>query len=866
MNLLPSATTWRAALLALVLSPSGILAAQTATNAQSYTPARSTAAPAVPSIAAVRTDQPVELDGRDEEAVWRSAPAVSEFRESRPSENAEPKQRTEFRVAYDPDNLYVFVRAFDTHPDSIIRLLSRRDDQTASDQIIVMVDSYRDRRTGFEFVVNPAGVKADYAIYNDGEEDSAWDAVWDVATQVDSLGWTAEYRIPFSQLRFAPAGSVTFGILVWRTLQRHTAQLTWPLYRPSRTGFVSQFGELTGLTGLASPRRAEVAPYILTQNEPLLAAGGVERHQKVAVGGDLKYAVASNLTLTATVNPDFGQVEADPGVLNLSAFETFFSERRPFFVAGAGLFDFRINCFIVVDCNTGEGMFYSRRIGRSPRLADTYGDASSPTATRILGAAKLTGRLPGGLSVGFLDAVTRREHGVADATIEPTSNYAVLRANQDYSGGNGSVGLILTGVNRSLDEFTEGTLHQSAYAGGLDARRRLGNYEVSGSLMGSRVAGDAAAVALTQREAVHYYQRPDDDLEFDPTRTSLAGYAGEVRFGKVGGQRSRFETGYARRSAGFDVNDLGFLRRADEQTWTNWFAFRWNEPNRVFQRLNWNFNWWQYWSLEGLPTDRAFNTNVHTQFNNRWWFHLGGTIGVGDVYCNRNCTRGGPALKVDPSFSPWGGIEGDNRKALVPSFWVNYTRADGGRSEFLNLNPSLSAKVSTRFSTSLSLNYSRNRDDSQWFGNFTDDAGVEHFTFADLDQKTLGLTWRLNYTFTPSASFQLYANPFISKGTYTRVRELADPRADEYDDRFQPYADPAVADDPGGFNFKAFRSNAVFRWEYRPGSTLFLVWSQGREQSAPIAGNDSFWGDLDQLFSQRADNVFLVKVSYWLSR
>lgn len=818
------------------------------------------------SVAATRTEQPVVLDGRADDPVWQTAPAVGGFREARPSEDADPKQRTEFRVAYDPHNLYVLVRAFDTHPDSIIRLLSRRDDQTASDQIIVMIDAYHDRRTGYEFVVNPAGVKADYAIYNDGEEDGAWDAVWDVATLTDSLGWTAEYRIPFSQLRFAAAESVTFGFSVWRMLQRHTAQLTWPLYRPSRTGFVSQFGTLTGLDGLASPRRAEVAPYVLTQNEPLAVASGIERHQRISVGGDLKYAVASNLTLTATVNPDFGQVEADPAVLNLSAFETFFSERRPFFVAGAGLFDFRVNCFVVVDCNTGEGLFYSRRIGRSPRLAGRYGDASSPTATRILGAAKLTGRLPGGLSVGFLDAVTDRVGGVGAATIEPTTNHAVLRANQDYAGGNGSVGLILTGVHRSLDEWTEDFMHKDAYTGGLDARRRFGRYEVSGSLMASRVSGTPEAIALTQREPVHYFQRPDDDVAFDPTRTSLSGYSGELRFAKVGGVRTVFETGYGRRSAGFDINDLGFLRRADQQTWTTWFALRFNEPNRVFQRLNWNFNWWQYWTLDGLPTDRAFNTNVHTQFNNRWWLHLGSTIAVGQTFCDRGCTRGGPSLKVEPHLAPWAGIEGDGRRDLMPALWMNYWRGDGGRSSSLNLNPSLRFRVSTRFSTTLGVNYTRNDNDSQWFGNFSDAGGTEHFTFAQLNQRTLGVTWRLNYTFSPSASFQLYANPFVSKGTYSRVRELADPRADSYDDRYQPYSDAAVADDPGGFNVKQFRSNAVFRWEYRPGSTLFLVWSQGRAHSAPVMGGETFWGDFDQLFAQRADDVFLVKVSYWLSR
>jgi hypothetical protein len=816
------------------------------------------------SVAATRAAIAPVLDGRDDDAVWRGITPTSGFREARPSEDGTPKQETAFRVAYDAENLYVFVRMFDTAPDSIAALMTRRDEGSASDHVTVMIDSYHDRRTGFEFIVNPLGVKGDYAIYNDGEEDGAWDAVWDVATRIDSAGWTAEYRIPFSQLKFSQADELTFGFLVWRNLQRYTAQSSWPLYRQSRPGFVSQFGELTGLRGIANPRRAEIAPYVLAQNEPRAGAAPGDRRQRYEVGGDLRYAVTSNFALNATVNPDFGQVEADPAELNLSAFESFFGERRPFFVAGSNLFDFRVNCFIVVDCGTGEGLFYSRRIGRSPELAGRYGDATTPTSTRILGAAKLTGRTASGLSIGLLDAVTDRVAGVNDATAEPTTNYSVLRINQDFDGGNTSVGLMATGVNRSLDASSEAYMHGSAYSAGLDARRRFGKFEVSGSVMASRVTGTAEAIALTQQRPAHYYQRPDDNLVFDPTRTSLSGGSVELRFAKTGGERSRFEMGYGRRTPGFEINDIGFLRRADEQSWTNWYALRWNTPNAVFQRLNWNFNLWHYWTLEGLLTDRAFNTNVHVQFNNRMWLHLGGTIALGDMYCARNCTRGGPALRVEPNFSPWMGIEGDNRKAVVPSVFLNYTRTDGGRTTFFNVSPTVRLKVADRFSTSLSANYSDNTDDSQWYANVTDDAGI-HYTFAELAQKTLGLTWRLNYTFSPTATLQWYANPFISKGRYSRVRELADPRAENYDGRFQPW-DGAGSSDPGGFNVKEFRSNAVFRWEYMPGSTLFLVWSQGRSEFAPRMGDASFGNELGDLFGQRADDRFLVKVSYWWNR
>ncbi len=807
------------------------------------------------------------IDGRDNDSIWSITPPITGFLESRPTEGAPPRLETEARVAYDARNLYVFVRAFDPHPDSIVRQLGRRDDYTASDRIILMLDSYHDRRTGYEFAVNPAGVKADYAIFNDGDEDRAWDAIWDVSTRVDSLGWTAEYRIPLSQLRYNAGGDGTFGILIWRDIQRYTAVMTWPLYRPSRSGFTSQFGELTGLTGLGGTGRAEFTPYVVTKNVQGPASSGFGRDQKVTAGGDVKYRLASNLLLNATINPDFGQVEADPSELNLGAFETFFSERRPFFVEGKGLFTFSVNCVIVVDCNTGEGLFYSRRIGRSPQLAPVYGNDASASATRILGAAKATGRLPGGFSLGVLDAVTDHIDGPGGTTLEPAANYGVVRANQDYNGGDGSIGFMLTAVNRFTDSSSSPYLHRSAYAAGLDARHRFnGRYEVSSSFDVSRVAGSAEAIARTQRTSVHLYQRPDDDLAFDSTRTSLTGTNMEFRFAKVGGRVLRFETAYQRRTPGFEINDVGFLRQADFQAWTTWAALAFRTPNRVFQQLRWNFNNWEYWNVAGLPTERAFNTNVHTQFNNRWWFHGGGTLGqLGSTYCDR-CARGGPAIRQDPYIAPWMGIEGDDRHALVPYLWGNYFLGDGGRSERISLSPELDFKVSTRFTTSLSVDYSHNRDDNQYFGTFTGAGGASHYTFAHLEQETLGLTWRLGYTFTPEATLQVYASPFVSRGTYSNVRELASPRADDYDARYQPYADPAVAADPGGFNFRQFRSNMVFRWEYRPGSTLFLVWSQGRQAFDPVAGDRSFGGDLNDLLGRRADDTFLVKLSWWFGQ
>src|SRR5256714_10611348 len=430
---------------------------------------------------AVRATSPVVIDGRADDAVWRLAPAITQFREFQPKEDGDPRFATEAKVAYDDRNIYVFIPAFDPHPDSILKLLARRDVRAATDQLKIIIDSYHDRRSGFEFAVNPAGVKRDYAMYNDSQEDDAWDAVWDAATQVDSLGWTAEFRIPLSQLRYVPRATNTFGFAVWRDIQRYSERVSWPVYRGSQAGISSQLGVLTGLDGLPSPRRPEVAPYVVTKNVSVANGAAFDRSQKVTGGADLKYGLTSSLTLDATINPDFGQVEADPAVLNLTAFETFFQERRPFFVQGAGIFRFDVNCSAVNDCNTGEGLFYSRRIGRAPQV--DYGDLNPPTATTILGAAKLTGRLPGGQTVGVLDAVTRREVATVDRTIEAPTHYAAVRIQQDLRNSESGVGAMITAVNRSLDQWTDGSLRSSAYVGAFDFRHRfLGRrYQISGS-------------------------------------------------------------------------------------------------------------------------------------------------------------------------------------------------------------------------------------------------------------------------------------------------------------------------------------------------------------------------------------------------
>ncbi|MGH9201105.1 MAG: DUF5916 domain-containing protein, partial [Vicinamibacterales bacterium] len=498
---------------------------------------------------AVRAPQTPNIDGRNDDAVWQSAPKFSEFRQFEPRVDTTPSFKTEFQVGYDTKHLYVFVRMFDPHPDSIMHALSRRDVRGPSDQIKLIIDSYGDKRTGFEFAVNPDGVKRDFTIVNDGDEDGSWDGIWDVATLVDSLGWTAEYRIPLSQLRYARAASHSFGFGIWRDIERYRERVSWPLWSPTRTGLSSQLGSLTGLEGITTARRLELTPYTVTRNVQRTSSNSrYERDQEITGGADLKLGLTPNITLDATVNPDFGQVEADPAVVNLTAFETFFSERRPFFVEGTGLYQFSLNCYIVVDCSTNEGLFYSRRIGRAPSLSGVYGDAETVRSTSILAATKLTGRSRRGLSFGLLEAVTEEEKSGAGRTVEPFANYAVMVAQQDLRGGDAGVSVIATAVNRSLNDLTEPFLHNSAYTAGATFRNRFGKrqYELAGQLAASVVNGSREVIYRTQRSPVHYYQQPGDDLEVDSGRTSLSGHAEQIKFGKYGGGITRFETSVVR--------------------------------------------------------------------------------------------------------------------------------------------------------------------------------------------------------------------------------------------------------------------------------------------------------------------------------
>ncbi len=805
----------------------------------------------------------VQVDGNLTDAAWQSAPTLTNFVQREPNEGAAPSFQTEARIAYDATNLYVAVRAFDTRPALLVGHLSRRDENSPSDWIRVLIDSYHDRRTAYEFAVNPAGVKQDKYWYNDRDEDLSWDAVWDVQVARDEQGWRAEFKIPFSQLRFDPKSTTEFGLALVRQIGRLNETSTWPLLARSANGYVSSFGELTGLRLSASTKRLELTPYVVSQvvtdrtepDNPLVTP----TDPGASAGVDLKYGLTPGLTLTATVNPDFGQVEADPAVVNLTAFETFFPERRPFFVEGGGIFRFDINC----SDDVCSGLFYSRRIGRAPQgdvEAPDEGYIAAPTQTTIIGAAKVTGRARG-FSIGALNAVTAEETAVVadglqstERGVEPLTSYSVVRARREFT-NQSSLGFMGTATNRQITPDLN-TLAGQAYTGGVDWDWRLHpNYSLAGYWAGSTIHGSAEAIDELQTNNVHALQRPGSGLDYDPTRTSLNGHSGLVSLSKIGGEHVRFNSNGGFKTPGFDINDVGFLFRADERFMSNWLQWRNQRPSRYFRSYSVNFNQWRGWNFDGDLIFGGGNINAHAVFANNW--RTGGGFNLEDRLFDDRLTRGGPGGYQNAGWNLWQYVGTDDRKAVSLQSFQNY-RSDRHGSERFSAEPRLTVRPSSALSLSGGMRVEHNIDDSQWIEEV--DSPDPHYVFGHLEQTTLGVVARGSYTITPQLSIQIYAEPFVSAGHYTSFKELVDGRADRYEDRYAPFT---YADNPD-FNFKSFRTTNVLRWEFRPGSTLFVVWQQGRENETEN-GDFRYRRDFSGIFGLPSKNVFLVKMAYWIN-
>ncbi|MEO7359395.1 MAG: DUF5916 domain-containing protein [Gemmatimonadaceae bacterium] len=843
-----------ASVLALALPVIGCsrLSAQT-----TVTPEAAAAQPVRPSLPettarAVRAVRAPVIDGHDDDAVWASALPMTEFRQFDPAENTPPTFRTEARIAFDDRYLYVHVRAFDPHPDSIVSLLSRRDVKTSSDQITIIIDAFHDRRTGVQLAVNPAGVKRDFSVYSDATADATWDGVWDVATSTDSAGWQAEFRVPFTQLRFSTGDSLSIGFGVWRDIARLNQRDAWPVYRASARTLMSQMGTVTGIEHIKPVRRLELQPYAVVKSAPdPFRALGVNKSQ-VSGGLDVKAGLTPNVTVDATVLPDFGQVEADPAVLNLSAFEIRFDERRTFFQEGAGLYKCGGPC---------EGFFYTRRIGRTPQLRSRSTDAAF---TNILGAAKITGRFDNGVAFGVVNAVTEQVQGTNNTTIEPRTNYFVARGLRELRGGRTQFGFQLTDVRRDLDAFTSPLLRRSATGGALQGYTRFAHdkWELMGYTGFGQVAGSANAIALTQTSSVHYFQRPDHEATYDPTRTTLAGHAFGLSLKQVGG-RIRYENFLRWASSGLELNDLGFVMLVNDAQIRQSLDFRQLQPSRLFRSSFSTMSLESHWTTGGLLAAQTLSVHTSASLKNNWGGAITSSLSdAGGTHCV-SCARGGPALRQSMKQNIRFDIVGDPRPLIVPRAAFRVGTSDEGRSWYRGGDAGVDVRVASRFSISAAAALDHVINDQQWVANFGAPlSDTTHYTFARLQQNILSVTSRINWTATPTLSVQVYAQPFVSSGAFDNWRELASPRNAQYDARFRPYGNGAI---PRGFNSKQFNSNVVVRWEYRPASTLFVVWQQGRTQQDRNLGMFGAGRDLNDLFGTKSANTVLVKMSYWFN-
>jgi len=904
--------------LALLLVLPGLAAAQDGTTNRSSS---GSSGPAVtppagapdhdrlaPRGVALRVEAEIDIDGRLDEEAWSRATPITEFTQRQPDEGRPATQRTEIRILHDGETLFIGARMYDEEgADGVVSRLVRRDADAQSDRLLITLDPFLDHNTQVMFGINPAGVRSDAL-----DHDDSWDPVWRADTDIDGEGWTAEIAIPFSQLRFPRDAAREWGLQIQRTVNRLNEESVWSFWRLNDQGGASRFGHLEGMTEIqASTNRLEILPYAVSQldvNGTNLAAdpftGDTETNYRV--GADFKYLLTSNLTLSATVNPDFGQAEVDPAVVNLSAFETFFPEKREFFIEGRDKFGF--GNFWCIFCSNASSldMLFSRRIGRQPGAGFLAGGAGEfadvPDASTILGAAKITGRA-GNTSIGVLGALTQREKARVidegqrfEQEVEPLTSYGVARVSQDFLDGDLQIGGIATSVIRNFDDPELATLMNDHSEGlGMDAEYWWGDrtYHVLFQSAFTNISGTPEAILRSQRSSARYFQRPDREHgsnglfsdRFDPTLTSMRGWGTYARIAKDGGDW-RWETQMNVRSPGFENNDIAFLTRTD-YVWMNGnISKQWTVPGSWYRSIFTSLGAQQQYNFDGDLTDRQFHGyfGFETPF---YWDFNSFLILRPEVYDDR-LTRGGPVVRRPATGYVQASVFTDSRKPVFFGLFPSYAwNAEGGHE--IGLGVDVTLKPLSNISLTLSPSYSVRETIAQYVtavDDPTNDAFYgQRYVFAGLDSKQLSMTTRLNWTFTPRMSLELFLQPLISANDYTEFKEFDAPRElgksvfGEDVGTVRTEGEPGSETffiDPDGvgpaaefsfrdpdFNFRSLRGNLVFRWEYKPGSTLYFVWTQDRNSTDPY-GNFDFGRDADGLFGAPTDNIFLVKMTYWL--
>ena len=830
------------------------------------------------------TDKPV-IDGVLDDPCWKTGEWAGDFTQWVPKEGAKPSQPTQLKILYDDKNIYVAIRAFDCEPEKIIRKAGRRD-EFAGDQAGITFDSYHDHRTGFEFDVTAAGQKIDLLLTNPSNGDFNWNAVWYAKTGLEDSAWTAEFEIPLSQLRYSSDDKQVWGMHCWRWIDRLQEESDWEPQTSTSAGMLYQFGELHGIKGLPASRRIEIMPYTVGRlktfkSEPDNPFADKGRSWLGNAGIDAKIGLSSNFTADLTVNPDFGQVESDPSVMNLTAFETFYEERRPFFLEGKNIFNFDFD-----DAN----LFYSRRIGHSPNYSPALGEneyMDFPDNTTILSAVKVSGKTSDGLAVGVLQSLTANEQAKINSSgdsrnesVEPLTNYLIARVQKDFDEGNTMLGGIVTSTNRFIKDSQLEFMNHNAYTGGIDFLHYWNDkeYFIDAKFIGSSIYSSTDGIKILQNSSARYYQRPDaNHISFDSTRTQLSGYGGRIRIGKGSVGLWRYSTGIHWRSPGLDLNDIGFMQTTDIIEQENAVSYFVNQPVSIFRTYSVSVSQFNNWDYGMNYLNSGGRLGLYLEFLNKW--AISTSMNFTSEALDTHILRGGYAM-------------------LVPAVWAHsfYGRTDPSENIYfeLNTNVSMSKNQSLRYFSiqpgfsimpmntlkiSMSINSTSNVDRLQYID--TKSVNKENrYILGKINQQTLGATFRIDYNFTPEFSIQYYGSPFASIGKYSEFKSVVNPRSAEYTNRYSTLNpalngnnyeisenDNSQVDYTFGnpdFNFSQFRSNLVFRWEYRPGSQIYFVWSQDRTNYI-MPGNNSVYNTLGDLRDVYPNNIFLVKFNYWFS-
>jgi len=834
------------------------------------------------------------VDGLLNDAIWLKGIWQGGFIQREPLEGSKPSQNTEFQIIYDNNFLYIAIKAFDSSPDSVAYRISRRDD-IDGDAVGLAFDSYNDKKTAFGFWVNAAGVKKDYIITEDGNnEDANWDPIWWVKTAKTSEGWTAEMKIPLNQLRFANIGDLTWGLQVGRYYFRKQEASYWQFIPKDASGWVHNFGEINGLKGLTPRRQVEFAPYLVTKTESFQKEEGnpfmTGRRNNVNVGLDAKIGLSNNFILDLTVNPDFGQVEADPSIMNLTAYEMYFPEKRPFFIEGSNLFSFNMQSGD--GDSADENLFYSRRIGHSPSLNRDTRDNEfvyTPANTTILGAAKISGRNNKGLSVGILESVTSNSWASVDYNgvkshelIEPLTSYFVGSVKKEFNKGNTSIKSIFTSTNRQLNSATEDYFHKDAFTGGVNIQHYWNNknYYVNGKVYFSHVDGTKEAILLTQTSSARYFQRPNLKYErVDSSRTSLTGSGGIVEFGKTGEGHIRYITFVSWKSPMLEVNDIGYTQSVDDIFQVAWVGIRFWKPFFIFKNINININQWTGWNFGGNSAYKGGNVNVNLQFKNYWGFGTG--INRNGENLSSGALWGGPTLKTPGNWNNWYNIYSDERKALVLGFGGSNVWGDLNSRKYHEYFGSISYRPSKKLQITITPDFSTSYRELQYVTNIQWNKENRYIT-ASLNNTEYVLSFRVQYSINPELTIQYYVRPYLSSGKYRDYKMITNPMSSKYKNRFINYTTNQLAYDAANkeynvdenvdgnadysfpksdFNFIDLQSNMIVRWEYRPGSTLFFVWTMGK-QNYYDNHSTSVGNDVDNLLGSYPHNIFLLKFSY----